>query len=89
MHFKPERWLNDPSASKSRFLIPVSIGHRMCVYWAEFCNKEYFEDCYYTCLMFDIEPVQARKDGGTGEMEGTFLCRVKGRGGVELFDCVL
>lgn len=39
--------------------------------------------------MFDIEPVEARKEvrvrsSGIGEMEGTFLCRVKGRGGVRL-----
>jgi benzoate 4-monooxygenase len=88
MHFKPERWLNDSSASKSRFLIPFSIGHRMCI-GRNFAVTNILKTVITLVTMFDIEPVEARKEvrvrsSGIGKMEGTFLCRVKGRGGAGL-----
>ncbi|KAL4895982.1 cytochrome P450 [Aspergillus ambiguus] len=78
--FIPDRWLRMTEESKARFLIPFSIGHRMCI-GRNMGMTNVLKTVTTLLGVFELEPVSTEKkvrlkSSGIGEMEGTFLCRV-------------
>lgn len=67
--------------SKARFLIPFSIGHRMCI-GRNLGMTNVLKTATTLLSWFELEPVAKEektvrlKSSGIGEMEGAFLCKV-------------
>ncbi|KAL1860965.1 hypothetical protein Plec18167_003752 [Paecilomyces lecythidis] len=91
--FNPGRWLVDDGDNAkilSRFLIPFSIGHRMCI-GRNLAMTNILKTVTTLLSQFEFEPVDlGEKDhkhevrvqsSGIGEMRGPFLCRVFVQGG--------
>ncbi|KAH8805262.1 putative cytochrome P450 [Xylogone sp. PMI_703] len=78
--FNPDRWLNRDKDSKVRFLIPFSIGHRMCI-GRNLAMTDILKTITTLAVKFDFEPEHTNKrvrllSSGIGEMEGSFMCKV-------------
>ncbi|KAL4915980.1 cytochrome P450 [Aspergillus aurantiobrunneus] len=79
--FNPIRWLDDEYAKeKARFLIPFSIGNRMCI-GRSLAMTNILKSVTMLLSRFDFEAVERRKSVAVrspeiGEMEGEFLVRV-------------
>ncbi|KAL4808168.1 cytochrome P450 [Aspergillus unguis] len=82
--FSPERWLDESySTEKARYLIPFSVGHRMCI-GRNLAMTNILKSVTTLLERFEFVPVEPRKEvkvrsPGIGEMEGRFLVRVKKR----------
>ncbi|KAJ0420507.1 cytochrome P450 [Aspergillus carlsbadensis] len=83
--YNPARWLDEKyQKENSRFLIPFSIGHRMCI-GKNLAMTNILKTLTTLLTLFEFEAVE-RKDGvsvrssGIGEMEGDFLVTVRIRG---------
>ncbi|CAG7921798.1 unnamed protein product [Penicillium olsonii] len=82
--YNPTRWLDEKYQSeKSRFLIPFSIGHRMCI-GKNLAMTNILKTVTTLLSLFEIEPVYKKqgvavRSSGIGEMEGDFAVRVRMR----------
>ncbi|KAL4790966.1 cytochrome P450 [Aspergillus venezuelensis] len=83
--YDPTRWL-DPvyNKEKGRYLIPFSVGHRMCI-GRNLAMTNILKSVTTLLSLFDFEPVDRRKSvavrsPGIGEIEGGFIVRVRLRG---------
>lgn len=82
--YNPTRWLDEKyQKENSRFLIPFSIGHRMCI-GKNLAMTNILKTLTTLLTLFEFEAVE-RKDwvsvrsSGIGEMEGDFPVRVRVR----------
>ncbi|KAJ5639183.1 uncharacterized protein N7484_007045 [Penicillium longicatenatum] len=79
--FKPDRWLDENyNKEKGRYLIPFSIGHRMCI-GRNLAMTNILKTITTLLVRFEFEPVDVKRrvrvrSPGIGEMEGEFLCRI-------------
>lgn len=76
--FHPQRWLDDTYSG--RFLIPFSIGSRMCI-GRNLAMTNILKTTTTLLNRFNFYPARSEKDvrvrsSGIGEMEGMFQCRV-------------
>lgn len=83
--FRPDRWLNKDEPNRSHFLIPFSIGHRMCI-GRNLAMTNILKTLTTLITQFEFQPLSISGDGkvrvrssGIGEMEGLFECRVSMR----------
>lgn len=79
--YVPDRWLDENyNKEKGKFLIPFSIGHRMCI-GRNLAMTNILKTVTTLLVRFEFEPVGKQRrvsvrSSGIGEMEGEFLCRV-------------
>ncbi|KAJ6114460.1 hypothetical protein N7486_000238 [Penicillium sp. IBT 16267x] len=79
--YNPARWLHENySKEKGKFLIPFSIGHRMCI-GRNLAMTNILKTITTLLVQFDFEPVDKERrvsvqSSGIEEMQGQFLCRV-------------
>ncbi|KAJ5774601.1 Cytochrome P450 E-class group I [Penicillium paradoxum] len=78
--FRPDRWLGKDEPNRSRFLIPFSIGHRMCI-GRNLAMTNILKTVTTLISQFEFHPISADeqvwvRSSGIGEMEGSFECRV-------------
>ncbi|KAL4908465.1 hypothetical protein BDW74DRAFT_175146 [Aspergillus multicolor] len=82
--YTPEKWLDESyNKEKGRYLIPFSVGHRMCI-GRNLAMTNILKSVTTLLAMFEFEPVEKRKSvsvisPGIGEMEGGFEVRVRMR----------
>ncbi|KAJ5468640.1 Cytochrome P450E-classgroup I [Penicillium sp. IBT 31633x] len=78
--FRPDRWLGKDEPSRSRFLIPFSIGHRMCI-GRNLAMTNILKTVTTLIRQFEFHPISRQeqvrvRSSGIGEMEGSFECTV-------------
>ncbi|KAL4878787.1 cytochrome P450 [Aspergillus karnatakaensis] len=79
--YKPARWLDEKySKKRSRFLIPFSVGHRMCI-GRNLAMTNILKSVTTLVALFEFEPLEKRtvvrvESQGIGEMRGAFPVRV-------------
>lgn len=84
--FVPEKWLDESyNREKGRYLIPFSVGHRMCI-GRNLAMTNILKSVCTLATLFEIEPLEKKKDvrvisPGIGEMKGGFEVRVRVREG--------
>ncbi|KAL4952489.1 cytochrome P450 [Aspergillus filifer] len=80
--FDPTRWLDTVyNRENGRYLIPFSVGHRMCI-GRNLAMTNILKSVTTLLSLFDFKPVERKKSvavrsPGIGEMEGEFLVRVR------------
>ncbi|PLB42242.1 cytochrome P450 [Aspergillus candidus] len=80
--YNPTRWLDEKyHRENSRFLIPFSIGHRMCI-GKNLAMTNILKTVTTLLSLFEIEAVVGKegvavRSSGIGEMEGDFPVRVR------------
>ncbi|RDW65769.1 putative Cytochrome P450 [Aspergillus mulundensis] len=85
--YNPEKWLDESwNKEKGRYLIPFSVGHRMCI-GRNLAMTNILKSVTTLLAMFEFEPLQEQKERsvrvlspGIGEMAGCFEVRVRLRG---------
>ncbi|KAL4736043.1 cytochrome P450 [Aspergillus similis] len=84
--FVPEKWLDESyNREKGRYLIPFSVGHRMCI-GRNLAMTNILKSVCTLVTLFEFEPLEKKKDvrvisPGIGEMKGDFEVRVRIREG--------
>ncbi|KAL4749004.1 hypothetical protein BDW72DRAFT_205134 [Aspergillus terricola var. indicus] len=84
--FIPEKWLDESyNREKGRYLIPFSVGHRMCI-GRNLAMTNILKSVCTLVTLFEFEPLEKKKDvrvisPGIGEMKGVFEVRVRVREG--------
>lgn len=79
--FNPSRWFDEKQNKElSRYLIPFSTGHRMCI-GRSLAMTNILKTVTTLLREFDIKPATKRqtvrvRSAGIGEMDGEFLCTV-------------
>ncbi|KAL3444783.1 cytochrome P450 [Aspergillus insuetus] len=80
--YNPTRWLDEKyQKENSRFLIPFSIGHRMCI-GKNLAMTNILKTLTTLLTLFEFEAVERKggvsvRSSGIGEMEGDFPVRVR------------
>ncbi|KAL4998431.1 cytochrome P450 [Aspergillus recurvatus] len=83
--YNPEKWLDESyNKEKGRYLIPFSVGHRMCI-GRNLAMTNILKSVCTLVMLFEFEPLEKRNDvrvvsPGIGEMGGVFEVRVRARG---------
>lgn len=86
--FDPNRWIDGSARDYARYLIPFSIGHRMCI-GRNIATMEIYKMVttllrrYHFHLVYP-EKQQCLRSSGVGELDGELLVRVSIR---ELGSC--
>jgi benzoate 4-monooxygenase len=84
--FVPEKWLDESyNKENGRYLIPFSVGHRMCIR-RNLAMTNILKSVCTLVTLFEFEPLEKKKDvrvisPGIGEMKGDFEVRVRVREG--------
>ncbi|OCL14612.1 cytochrome P450 [Glonium stellatum] len=82
--YNPSRWLDPEAKNNSPYLIPFSIGHRMCI-GRNVATMEIYKMVTTLLRNYRFAPVfpgkkQSLRSSGIGELEGELLVRVSKRG---------